>query len=115
MCAGAFWYELAGFAHKPLTDFLATAPLLGLLALSVRPRIDRPRVVWQATGLAVLAAAIRMQYAPVAVVLLGIVLVRTPRERRCGSPGGCRRAPRSRAGRWERPGRCSRWCRAPAC
>ena len=23
--AGAFWYELAGFAHKPMTDFVATA------------------------------------------------------------------------------------------
>ena len=80
LCAGAFWYELAGFAHKPFTEFVATAPLLGLLALSVRPRIDRPRPAWQAAGLAVLAAAIRMQYAPVAAVLLGIVFVRTPQK-----------------------------------
>ena len=78
LLAGAFWYELAGFAHKPLTEFVATAPLVGLLALSVRPAVDRPRTVWLAAALAVLAGAIRVQYAPVALVLLGIVFVRTP-------------------------------------
>ena len=77
LLAGAFWYELAGFAHKPLTEFVATAPLVGLLALCVRPSTDHPRVVWQAAGLAVLAGAIRMQYAPVALVLLAIVFLRT--------------------------------------
>ena len=45
LVAGAFWYELVGFAHKPLTEFVA--------------------------------AAIRLQYAPVAMVLLGIVFLRT--------------------------------------
>ena len=34
-------------------------------------------MVWQAAGLAVLAAAIRMQYVPPALLLLGIVLLRT--------------------------------------
>ena len=77
LVAGALWYELAGFAHKPLTEFVATAPLIGLLALCVRPRHDRPQVVLQAAALAVLAAAIRLQYAPVAMVLLGIVFLRT--------------------------------------
>ena len=77
LLAGAFWYELAGFAHKPLTEFVATAPLLGLLALCASPSPDRPRVVWQAAGLAVLVAAIRLQYAPVAVVLLAVVFLRT--------------------------------------
>ena len=80
LLAGAFWYELAGFAHKPLTEFVATAPLMGLLALCVRPQTDRPRVVWQAAGLAVLAGAIRMQYAPVALVLVAIVFLRTRRK-----------------------------------
>ncbi len=28
LLAGAFWYELVGFAHKPMTEFVATAPLL---------------------------------------------------------------------------------------
>ena len=77
LVAGAFWYELAGFAHKPLTEFVATAPLMGLLALCVRHNANRPRVVLQAATLAVLAAAIRFQYAPIALVLLGIVFLRT--------------------------------------
>ena len=77
LLVGAFWYELAGFAHKPLTEFVATAPLLGLLALCVSPSPDRPRVVWQAAALAVLVAAIRLQYAPVALVLLAVVFLRT--------------------------------------
>ena len=80
LVAGAFWYELAGFAHKPLTEFVATAPLLGLLALCVNPSPDRPRVVWPAAALAVLAAAIRVQYAPVAVVLLVVVFLRTRQQ-----------------------------------
>ncbi len=77
LLAGAFWYELAAFAHKPLTELVATAPLIGLLALCVRPAVDRPRVIWHAAGLAVLVAALRMHYAPVALVLAAIVFVRT--------------------------------------
>ena len=77
LLAGAFWYELVGFAHKPMTEFVATAPLLALLALCLRPHADGSRVVWQAAGLAVVAAAIRLQYAPLALLLLGIVLLRT--------------------------------------
>lgn len=77
LLAGAFWYELVGFAHKPMTEFVATAPLLALLALCLRPNADGSRVVWQAAGLAVLAAATRMQYAPLALLLLGIVFLRT--------------------------------------
>ena len=78
LLAGVLWYELAGFAHKPLTEFVATAPLLGLLALCANRSPDRPRVVVLAAALAVLTAAIRLQYAPVALVLLGIVFLRTP-------------------------------------
>ena len=77
LVAGAFWYELAGFAHKALTELVATAPLMGLLALCVRPTTDSPRVPLQAAALAVLAGAIRMQYAPVALVLLAVVFLRT--------------------------------------
>ena len=77
LVAGAFWYELAGFAHKPMTEFVAAAPLVGLLALCVHPAPDRPRVVWQAAALAVATSAIRVQYAPVALLLLGIVFLRT--------------------------------------
>ena len=77
LLAGAFWYELAGFAHKPMTEFVATAPLVALLALSVRPSVDNARTVWTAAFLGVLTAAIRFQYAPIALVLLGIVFLRT--------------------------------------
>ena len=77
LLAGAFWYEPVGFAHKPMTEFLATAPLVALLALCVRRSLDNARTVWTAAFLAVLTAAIRLHYAPVALVLLGIVFLRT--------------------------------------
>ncbi len=77
LLAGTFWYELIAFAHKPMTEFVAAAPLVGLLALSVHPEPDRPRVCWQAAAFAVLTAAVRLQYAPVALVLLAIVFRRT--------------------------------------
>ena len=76
LLAGAFWYELVGFAHKPLTEFTATAVLMALLALCVRPSPHRPGTAWLAALLAVLAAAIRMQYAPLALVLLGLYFLR---------------------------------------
>ena len=80
LLAGVFWYELAGFAHKPMTEFVATALLLALLALAVRPDANSARTVWQAALLAVLAAAIRIQYAVPAAALLGVLLVRTKRR-----------------------------------
>ncbi len=79
LVAGAFWYELAGFAHKPMAEFLATAPFMGLLALVVRPSVD-DRVWWWGPVLAVLTAALRMQYAPLAAVLLAILLLRAHRR-----------------------------------
>ena len=77
LLAGAFWYELTGFAHKPMTEFVATAPLVALLALCVRRSLDDARTVWMAAFLGVLSAAVRLQYAPLALVLLGIVFLRT--------------------------------------
>ena len=77
LLAGAFWYELVGFAHKPMTEFVATAPLVALLALCVRPSLDNVRTVWTAAFLACFTAAIRLQYAPIALLLLGIVFLRT--------------------------------------
>ena len=76
LVAGAFWYELAGFAHKPMTEFVAAALLCVLLALCVRP-LDRTRVVWLTASLAVLVAAIRLQYAPLALLLLGLAFLGT--------------------------------------
>ena len=77
LLAGVLWYELCGFAHKPMTEFVATGPLLLALWIAVRPgRVELGAGLW-ATLLTVLAAAIRPQYAPVAVVLFALVLLRT--------------------------------------
>ena len=80
LITGAFWYELAGLAHKPMTEFVATAALVALLALCARPAAAREPAVWPAALLAVLAAAIRLQYAPLALLLLGIVFLRTGKK-----------------------------------
>ena len=80
LVAGAFWYELVGFAHKPMTEFVATALLLPLLALAVRPAPDRTRVVLTAAVLSVLTAAVRVQYAPAALLALGLVFRRTTKR-----------------------------------
>ena len=77
---GAFWYELVGFAHKPMTEFVATALLVSLLALCVRPAPDRLRVVLTVAVLAVLVAAIRVQYAPLALLILGLFFFRTGKK-----------------------------------
>ena len=77
LVAGAFWYELVGFAHKPMTEFVATGLLMALLALCLRPDPARAAVVWPAAFLAVLAAAVRMQYAPLALALFGLLFLRT--------------------------------------
>ena len=76
LIAGALWYELVGFAHKPMTEFVAAALLTVLLALCVRPSPNRPGVVWPVAFFAVLAAAVRIQYAPLALALLGLFLLR---------------------------------------
>ena len=80
LLAGAFWYELAGFAHKPMTEFVAAALFISLLALCVRPAPDRPRLVWTVALLAVLVAAIRLQYAPLALFALGLFFLRTRKK-----------------------------------
>ena len=79
LLVGAFWYELVGFAHKPMTEFVATALLMSLLALCVRPASDKLRVVLTAV-LAVLAAAIRVQYAPLVLLVLGLFFLRTGKK-----------------------------------
>ncbi len=80
LLAGAFWYELAGFAHKPMTEFVATGLLVALLALCVRPAADRPVAVWSVAALAVVVTAIRMHYAPAALILLGLFFLRSGRK-----------------------------------
>ena len=80
LVAGAFWYELVGFAHKPMTEFVATALLCILLALCMRTPLDRTRTIWLTAFLAVLVAATRPQYAPLALLPLGVVFLYTRRR-----------------------------------
>ena len=80
LLAGAFWYELVGLAHKPMTEFVATALLVAMLALCVRPSPEWPRLLWAMAALAVLVAAIRMHYAPPALLLLGLFFLRTQKK-----------------------------------
>ena len=63
-----------------MTEFVATALLVALLALCVRPAADRPVAVWSVAALAVLVTAIRMHYAPAAAILLGLFFLRTGRK-----------------------------------
>ena len=77
---GAFWYELVGFAHKPMTEFVATALLISLLAFCVRSAPDKLRVVLTVASLGVLVSAIRVQYAPLALLLLGLFFFRTEKK-----------------------------------
>ena len=77
---GALWWELAVLAHKPLAELASTAMIAGLLALCVRPSPQRARVVWATALLAVLAAYVRYQYAPVAAALLGLAMLRLDRR-----------------------------------
>ena len=77
LVAGACWYELAGFAHKPMTEFVSTALLLALLALVVCQAVNDARSVWLSALVALLASAVRVQYAPLAFGLLVVLFVRT--------------------------------------
>ena len=79
LLAGALWYELAGFAHKPMTEFVGTALLMALLVLCARPaRGGRGGIAaaWMVAFLAVLTVAVRIQYAPLALALLGLWFLR---------------------------------------
>ena len=76
LLAGAFWYELVVCAHKPMTEFVATALLLALLALCLPFPHARAGPQWLGAFLAVLAASVRMQYAPLALALLGLCFLR---------------------------------------
>ena len=64
---GAFWYELVGFAHKPMTEFLATGVLLAMVAIALRP--PSPRRTGIVGALAGLVVAVRFQYVCAAAIL----------------------------------------------
>ncbi len=36
LVTGAFWYELVAFAHKPMTEFMATALLMSAFAFCLQ-------------------------------------------------------------------------------
>lgn len=68
---GVFWYELVGFAHKPMTEFIATSLLLALLALMSFDKRGNWRKAAAVGALGVIIIAIRIQYAP----LVGVILL----------------------------------------
>jgi len=80
LLAGAFWYELVGFAHKPMTEFVSTALLMMLLVLCVRSSVHRMGTVCLVAFVAVLVAAVRVQYAPLALLVLGVFFLRTEKK-----------------------------------
>ncbi len=87
LLGGAFWYELVAFAHKPMTEFVASYLLLALLALcagsfrrGADAAADADWRLWLAAFLAVLTVAVRMQYAPIALLALAAVFLRTERK-----------------------------------
>ena len=80
LLAGAFWYELVGFAHKPMTEFVAAALLMVLLVMCVRSAVNRVGTVYPLALVAVLVAAVRLQYAPIALLLLGVFFFRTEKK-----------------------------------
>ena len=67
---GVFWYELVGFAHKPMTEFLATSLFLALMVLALRPQRLTPAQAAVVGAFAVFVVAVRFQYAPLLAVLL---------------------------------------------
>lgn len=82
LCAGAFWYELAGFAHKPMTEFAAASILFALLAVAPLSSHEHWRRHAIAGALAVLTVALRFQYAPpVALIMLAVLAVGHNKER----------------------------------
>ena len=80
LVAGAFWYELAGFAHKPMTEFVATAVIMTMLAVFAKSPSGRPGVTWLVVFLGVLTSAIRMQYLPLVLFLFLVFVLLAKRK-----------------------------------
>ena len=82
LLGGCFWYELIGFAHKPMQEFVATAVFILALALASNPAHRQGSTLSAAIigFLCVLVGILRMQYAPLALVLLMVLaLLQKPR------------------------------------
>jgi len=69
---GCFWYELVLMAHKPFSEFVSTACFLFALALLAGDASGRRRALAAAGALLTLCAAVRLQYAPAALLLLAL-------------------------------------------
>ena len=82
LIAGTGWYELVGFAPKPFTEFVATGTLMLLLAVAARPRLDSRRDGWTLALLAVATGALRLPYAPLALLVLAYAWPRATAEAR---------------------------------
>jgi len=80
LIAGAFWYELVGFAHKPMTEFLSTALVMVLLALCIGPKPSQNWTVWAVALIGVLGSAMRFQYAPMIGVVMAVFILRTRKK-----------------------------------
>ena len=87
---GVFWYELAGFAHKPMTEFIATALLMWLLVVAAPfAAAASSRRRWLLAGaLGGLIVAVRFQYAPAAGLILLVAFWRCGKTARTAIIGG---------------------------
>lgn len=80
LVVGSVWYELVGFAHKPMTEFVSTGLVMILLALCIRPNPGQSQTVWAVALVGTLAAAVRFQYTPVVGIIMGIFFLRTRKK-----------------------------------
>ncbi len=86
---GVFWYELLGFAHKPLTEFIATSLLFLLLAFMPLANSTNWRKYALAGALGAFIIAIRFQYIPaVGLAMLAIFWVGSNKMRLAMIGGG---------------------------
>jgi hypothetical protein len=81
-----FWYELLYFAHRPTPEMFATCCLTGALACLLCSSDDRRPLFFGM--LAALAAALRLQYLPVVVLLCGYAAFLWPRKEALKALGG---------------------------
>lgn len=68
------WPYLVFFAHKPFTEFVSTALLFGALGVACRPKQGGAGTAFLFGLLAALAAAVRIQYLPLSLIVLAAVL-----------------------------------------
>jgi len=89
---GCFWYEFLVMAQKPFSEFVSTAFLMAALPLLMpgfaAGEAARRRALFAAGALLALGAAVRMQYAPAALLLLALRSLSLRREQLIALWGG---------------------------